>query len=120
MMFRRIPWETIMTLQRNTAFIGAAACLLLAAATAGAGESGIRVTYADLDLNTATGVDTLYRRINTAAQRWCEDLNLRTGSRLSTGYRECVTDAVNSTVSALNLPGLSALHADRSRPKHRS
>ena len=110
-----------MSMQRSSGLIGAAAAIcLLAAAQAGAGAPGIRVSYSDLDLNTASGVDALYRRINTAAQRWCEDLNLRTGSRINSGYRECVTDTVNNTVGSLNLPTLSALHADRSRARHRS
>ena len=110
-----------MSMQRKYGLIGAvAATCLMSAMQAGAGEAGIRVQYADLDLNTASGVDTLYQRINTAAQRWCEDLNLRTGSRINSGYRDCVTDAVNNTVASLNLPTLSSLHADRRRAKHRS
>jgi UrcA family protein len=109
-----------MSILRRSSCAVAAASLMLAVPAAFAGDGGIRVGYSDLDLTTQKGVDTLYRRIHTAAGRYCEELHSRTGSRIATGYEECVTDAVNNTVSSLNLPSLSALHAGRSKQKHHS
>jgi UrcA family protein len=80
----------------------------------------VRVSAADLDLATTKGVNTLYARIYKAAKAYCADLNSLTGSRLVSGTSSCVTDAVANTVKGLNVPALSALHAEKSRTSTRS
>lgn len=108
---------------QNFLFIAAVLAAPLSLApngNANAEEPGIRVSYSDLDLTTETGAKKLYARIHTAAGRYCENLYSRTGSRIANGYDECVVDAVNNTVHALNVPTLSALHADRGKPQRKS
>ena len=80
-------------------------------------QQGVHITLNDLDLAKPAGVKTLYGRINTAAKRYCESLYSRTGSRISSGFDGCVVDAVNTTVRSLNLPSLSALHAESGIPQ---
>ena len=58
------------------------------------------------------GVKLLYARINKAAERYCDSLYARTGSRIASGHEGCVHDAVDRTVQSMNLPSLSALHAE--------
>lgn len=111
-----------MLLVRKSPLVAAATAvvILFAGQLASAAEPGIRVSYADLDMTTQKGVDTLYKRIHAAAERYCESLLIRTGSRVGNGYKSCVADAVSTTVQAMNLSTLSALHADRRKPGNRS
>lgn len=95
-------------------------CVVLAGGNARAEEPTIRVSYADLDMSKPADVKTLYGRIHTAAGRYCEALFTRTGSRISSGYAGCVDDAVGTTVRSLNVPSLSALHADKAAPQRKS
>ena len=75
-------------------------------------QEGVRVIVSDLDLSKPAGVKTLYARINVAARRYCDSLYSRTGSRIASGYAGCVVDTVDHTVHSMNLPSLSALHAE--------
>lgn len=93
---------------------------LLPAPSMAADSPGVHVSYADLDLSTQKGVDALYRRINRAAGQYCDDVLWRTGTRIASGHAACVADAVSNTVRTLNVPSLTALHAERSRTDQRS
>ena len=79
-----------------------------------ADDSGIRVVYSDLNLSTPAGVKALYSRIQAAAVHYCEPARITTGTRITSGYDLCVRDAVALAVRKVNVPGLTALHADRS------
>ncbi len=108
------------SIRKGVLLAAAAAIPLSLAAIAGAQEAGVRVSYSDLDISTRKGLDKLYARIHSAAGRYCESVLQVTGSRILSGYEACVTDAVNNTVHSMNLPSLSALHAERSHSQHSS
>lgn len=68
------------------------------------------VRYADLDLASADGAATLYRRIENAARRVCT-----TGGRLdlqaAQGRRACQQAAIDRAVATIGHPQLAAVHA---------
>jgi UrcA family protein len=71
------------------------------------------VSYSELNLSSAAGIATLYRRITGAAEEVCGPAE-RPGSRLpSLDYRECVARAVDEAVRAVHRPELSAYHAQK-------
>src|SRR5688572_9193223 len=73
----------------------------------------IRVTYEDLDLNSAADVSELYKRIGRAANKYCKSTRVSTGTRISPEFNRCVEDAIATTVKKLDRPELSAFHASR-------
>ncbi len=74
----------------------------------------LRIVVSDLDLNKSSDVATLYARIRSAAAQAC-GADVVTGSRLaSTSKKQCMTDAINGTVSQINNPSLSAYHKQES------
>jgi UrcA family protein len=78
----------------------------------------VRITVKSADLSTATGVQTLYRRIKDAADRACTneaDYGLAVLSRDDA----CVDQAVSGAVRRLNIPALSRLD-DRNDARHTS
>ncbi len=80
-------------------------------------SSTVRVTYHDLDLDTAAGVATLYKRIRSAAMSYCKSTRVATGTRVSSAFDLCVRDAVATTIQKIDQPNLSAYyaaHADNS------
>ena len=92
--------------------------LLAAAATATAGttaaDSRVRVVsleveYTDLNLATAAGAKTLYKRISHAAHTVCGSNNSRSLAATSS-QRRCVRDAVNAAVEKVGAPTLTVLH----------
>jgi UrcA family protein len=92
--------------------------LLAAAATATAGTdaatSAVRVVsleveYTDLNLATAAGAKTLYKRISHAAHTVCGPNHSRSVALLS-AHRRCVRDAVNAAVEKVGAPTLTVLH----------
>lgn len=70
----------------------------------------LRIPVSDLDLSKSSDVATLYARIRSAAAQACGN-DVVTGSRLaSTSKKQCMTEAINGTVSQINNPSLSAYH----------
>jgi len=70
------------------------------------------VSYADLDLSEAAGVEILYGRIRAAARSVCgattaQPLTLLAG-------QECTREALAGAVAKANIPPLTAYHARRS------
>lgn len=88
--------------------------------TLAAEAPGVHVSYTDLDLSTTKGVNSLYRRIQRAAAQYCDDLQWHTGSRIASGHEACVADAVGNTVRKLNVPALTAYHAEHATTAGRS
>ena len=74
----------------------------------------VHISVADLDLTTTKGIDLLYARIQKAAKNYCAAVNSLTGSRVARSDSSCVADTVANTVKSVNVPALSALHADKS------
>lgn len=70
----------------------------------------VSVKYADLDLNTASGVDRLYRRIESAAREVCPDINSR-DLGIWSAARRCEAEAIAAAVSKVNNPKLALVHA---------
>lgn len=72
------------------------------------------VKFQDLNLDTAAGVDALYKRIHAAAQRVCA---VRGSVELvfydSQALAKCTKDAEARAIEKINLPALTALNANR-------
>ena len=88
-----------------------AIALPLAVSQAATDAPTIRITYQDLNLATAAGVEVLYRRVLQAASEYCESTRALIGTRVSVAFDRCVKDAVATTVKSIDHPGLSAMHA---------
>ena len=81
------------------------ACVLIACnAHAGDGRSET-VKFADLNLSTQAGVETLYRRIHAAALRVCHQ---PAGEQAA--VRGCMTKAESSAIGQVNTPLLTAFY----------
>jgi UrcA family protein len=69
------------------------------------------VKFADLKVDTPAGVEALYRRINSAAQRVCS--YEATSVQGPSIWRNCVRPSVDAAVTKVNNPLLTALHTGR-------
>jgi len=68
-----------------------------------------RVTYGDLNLESAEGASVLYARLRRAAREVCSSLDGRELT-LRSAWETCVNDALNSAVTQVNKPTVTALH----------
>jgi UrcA family protein len=92
-----------------------AALALSGFATAGTTElHSVVVKYGDLNLNSQLGIARLHKRISNAAESVCNQLETRLLG-LRAAYEECVADALDDGVAAVDNPGLSQFHAARGR-----
>jgi UrcA family protein len=92
-----------------------AALALSSLATAGTAEvDSVVVKFGDLNLNSQAGIVSLHKRISNAAESVCDALETRILG-LQTAYKECVADAVDSGVAAVDNVKLSQFHASRVR-----
>lgn len=69
----------------------------------------VTVSYADLDLSTPFGAQTLYQRIKRAASKVCAPLASKQLARAML-WRDCYEQAVANAVTTINRPTLTALH----------
>jgi UrcA family protein len=72
------------------------------------------VKYDDLNLNTGAGIARLHKRITNAAESVCGQLETRILG-LRDAYAECVADAIENGVAAVDNANLSQFHANRGR-----
>ena len=79
---------------------------------AGEPAKSIRVSYADLDLSTQAGAQTLYHRIRGAARQVCGDEGTSYTDKAI--WRSCFKNAVGDAVAKVNSPQLTALHQGKS------
>jgi UrcA family protein len=100
--------------------IAAAAGCLFAIATIGSGAvladdavPAVRVSYAGLDLTSERGVQILYQRIATAAERVCPSADSR-NLRAFVDGRACRKQAIERAIAQVGNPKLAALHAEHS------
>jgi UrcA family protein len=112
------PQETIMTQNRvsNRARASALVAILsvcsAAAYAAGPDPSAplqVKVSYADLNIASPQGAETLYRRIRSAAGQVCfpgEQRNLA----LMANRRACIEKAIIGAVTDVGSPLLTAVH----------
>ena len=76
--------------------------------------NSVVVKFGDLNLDSQAGIARLHKRITNAAQSVCDGLDSRILS-LQTAYKECVADAIDNGVAAVDNAGLSQFHAARVR-----
>ena len=72
------------------------------------------VHFADLNLSTNEGAQTLYKRIRLAASEVCIGADSRYGNA---EYRKCMTKAVDDAVAKVNRPTLKVVHDSRKAPR---
>jgi UrcA family protein len=68
-----------------------------------------KVSYGDLNLATEAGAAVLYRRLRRAAALACSPRG-SLAEVVKAGWRACYAKAMNSAVSSVNKPMLTALH----------
>jgi UrcA family protein len=79
------------------------------ASAATEGPQSVTVRYHDLNLNTAEGIASLYRRLRNAASEVCRPSDLRELARLA--YRnDCFDHSVADAVRNVHNEALSAYH----------
>ena len=105
--------SNVKTHKRNSLIYSAlmlVACMSLAS-TAFADDQVVRnetITYSDLNLDTATDVQTLYGRIHAAARRVCFDASKHLEDQV--GVDVCAERAVAQAIKKINLPVLTAYY----------
>ena len=72
------------------------------------------VRFGDLNLNSQAGVAKLHKRIRNAAESVCDQLETRILG-LQTAFKECVAEAVDNGVAAVDNVNLSQFHAAKAR-----
>lgn len=80
---------------------------------AGAGDARqVKVSYADLNLTTTDGAEHLYRRIHSAADAVCRDLETKnlSGRHL---WKACVGKAISNAVVDVDASMLTAYYEAR-------
>lgn len=106
--------KTIHTLC-STLLLTSAALIASSGASAADRDTERRlVSYADLNLNSAAGIETLYGRIRAAARSVCGSLELMQPLVLDAN-RECARDSLAAAVATVDLPALTAYHAQQAR-----
>ena len=76
--------------------------------------SSVKVKFGDLNLGTAEGVQVLYKRIEKAARRVCNDDAEPGDPRWHSHWRYCYKTAVAKAVSDVNNQWLTAMHQQKS------
>ncbi len=78
--------------------------------------SSEKVRLSDLDLGTAEGVQVLYKRIEDAARRVCNQDAESGDPRWQMHWRYCYKTAVAKAVSDVNNQWLTAMHQQKKGP----
>jgi UrcA family protein len=74
--------------------------------------NSVTVRFADLNLASSAGVQTLYQRLETAARRVCGSPDSR-DFEARRDWKRCYSSALNSAVSTIGNGSLSELHAEK-------
>ena len=87
--------------------------LAVAASPSHLGEGSIQVEYGDLNIDTAEGAKTLYKRLQKAAEKGCYLRPYRElGSmRLYNESRSCYKEKLSAAVERINNDELTKIHA---------
>jgi UrcA family protein len=87
-------------------------------ATAQTSQPAATVTYADLDLSTQSGAQTLLKRIDDAALGICGPTPVHSSltPTANTLHQRCLTEAVDGAVARIGAPLLTALHTGTAQP----
>ena len=97
---------------RTFALVSALAVLGASPALADEAVRSVKVSYADLDLNTQAGAATLYGRLRGAARQLCGYEGTTFTDQAI--WNECVKRAVGDAVAKVNSPQLTALYTGKS------
>ncbi len=93
----------------------AAAIMVLAPLASQAGDLNalpqVRVSFADLNLDTAAGVNTLYTRVARAADVVCPADSQELSRHVA--YKSCASKAIGDAVRNASIPALSQLYTDK-------
>lgn len=74
------------------------------------GTGNVAVSYADLNLANPTGLDTLYRRVKSAAHKVCGVENMRVSLDITRKNQECISVAIDNAIENIGDARLAALH----------
>ena len=88
--------------------------MLYNAARAGEPESTVphkAVSFRDLNLNSAEGIEVLYKRIRSAAHEVCADPYRYDLSEFA--LRPCIADAMSRAIAQVNNPMLTSLYNEK-------
>jgi UrcA family protein len=69
------------------------------------------ILFQDLNLTTTAGVDALYRRVHSAAERVCTDSGQ--SNVAASASAKCTKDSLARAIKEINLPALTAFAANR-------
>ena len=102
-----------MNTRRNLflALVALGTVLPLSPATSAELDPGVRtspVSLTGIDLANPAGAETVYRRLNLAAQSVCRPLHTLELGKRRAKWDRCVTDAVARAVADINAPALTA------------
>jgi UrcA family protein len=73
----------------------------------------VNVSYADLNLESAAGIQSLYGRLKFASQRVCAPWDDGRSSHANFVFQRCYQTALDSAVAKINRPVLTAMHNSR-------
>jgi len=76
----------------------------------------VSVSYADLNMESAACLRSLYGRLQSAARRVCAPLDDGRQSSRNLPFVRCYDSALSSAVAQINKPVLTAMHNSRRQP----
>jgi UrcA family protein len=99
------------------AMFSAAVAVLARAGTGqpawGAEPMQVSISYADLNMESAAGLRSLYGRLKNAARHVCSPLDDGRHSPANFAFLRCYETALDSAVAKVNRPVLTAMHNSR-------
>jgi UrcA family protein len=112
--------QTARTVIRHPASTALAAFALIAgvigSAPASAGPvmetRSEKVSYADLNVGSLAGAETLYKRIQGAARKVCSPSDGTVGTDQFREWKRCYQTAIANAVAQANIPMLAAVHSN--------
>jgi UrcA family protein len=75
-----------------------------------------RVSLADLDLSTTTGVRAAHKRLRAKAEHLCRQLGDSASSTFRWTYAACVQESLADAIHQLNAPAFVAANRSGSKP----
>lgn len=100
----------------NAAFAAGVSILVMAGAHAGtAGMPQVVVHYSDLNLSSQDGAQALITRLNRAADKVCGGMPDRHQPYRISLYHACTQQAVETAVTNVDSPVVSAMYGDTHR-----
>ncbi len=76
----------------------------------------VKVSYADLNLDSVAGATALYSRIKWAARQVCSSNAGGTPIDRYRGWKQCFDGSVSDAVAKVNSPLLTAMHSSKADP----